>query len=576
MNKQRLTFDIEGNGLCEVSKNNKIYSTEATVIWCISLYDIDSKQSYLFHGKDISKGVDMLRKASLIIGHNVYGYDIPLIERLYGPLNKKPFEEVYDTILVSRLMWPEITTNPLPRGSHSLQAWGEYLREEKQEYTQGWDAYSHQMGQYCVQDSIVTASIFNHQQYLPFVKKFKDAVKLEHEVASIIKNQVEAGFSFSISKAEELRDVLFMEKASIEDNMRVIFPTKTTERWSDKTGKRMKDGVEIFNPGSRQQIAERLIEKYNWVPTETEKGNPQVSEEVLSSLPYPEAVTLCQYFDSVKLLSQVSDWISRASISRDNKIHGSMNVLGTVTGRMTSKEPNMQQVASDPRARCLFTPSDGRVLVGADLKGLELRMLAHYLYSYDNGKYAEVVCNGDVHTHNKEAMGLSSRDTAKVAIYCFLYGGGDEKFGKTINCSTNVARKTKNNLLINIPGLQHLINKCKTDSIQLKHVHPFNFRPIPVRKEHAALNTLLQSSGALVSKVWTNEVNKELESNFPSTSYSWVANIHDELQIECIPFIAQDVGNILLKAAIKSGVILKCMCPIEASFKIGNNWSETH
>lgn len=571
----RLSFDIECNGLNEVTKG-KEYVKEADKILCISLYDIDTKQSFLFFDNNISKGIDMLRKASLIIGHNIFAYDIPLIERFYGPLNKKPYTEVFDTILVSRLMWPEKMTCPLPNGSHSLKAWGLYLREEKTEYVGTWDTYNYNMGKYCVQDSVVGAAIYAHQVYLPFLKQYEHAVKLEHEVSDIIRKQVETGFSFSVVEARNLEANLMVEKSIIEDNMRRVFPDITTKRFSIKTGKELKENIEVFNPGSRQQIASRLTEKYGWVPPETEKGNPQVSEEVLLSLSYPESAILCDYFSKVKLMSQVSDWIQRAAISRDNKVHGSINTLGAVTGRMTSKEPNMQQVTKDSRVRSLFLPSKGRVLVGADLKGLELRMLAHYLHNKDKGIYSSVVCQGDIHDHNKKAMLLDDREVAKTAIYCFLYGGGDEKFAKTINTTTGNARKIKNNLLTNIPGLKLLIQECKDQSNSDGSVYPFSFRPIPVRKEHAALNTLLQSSGAIVSKVWLTLANKSLIEKFKESEFSWVANVHDEVQVECNKDIAKEVGAIILKAAIDAGLFLKCLCPIEANFRIGNTWAETH
>lgn len=571
----RISFDIEGDALNEVVKG-KVYQKEATKIHCISIYDIDTKKSFLFFGENIPKGIALLRKADLIIGHNIYAYDIPLIERLYGPLNKQPYHQVFDTIIVSRMLYPEITSNPLPGGSHSLKSWGEFLREEKIEYTGSFEKFTYDMGNYCMQDAKVGAAIYSHMQYLPFVKTYENDVILEHKVASVIYKQVENGFSFDLPAARSLEATLLLEKSLIEDKMRKVFPDKVLERWSDKTGKRLKDDILIFNPGSRQQIAERLHEKYQWVSPTTDKGNPQVSEEVLESLPYAEAQVLCEYFNKMKLMSQVSDWIQRAEISRDGKIHGSMNTLGTVTGRMTSKEPNMQQVHSDNRARSLFLASPGTVLVGADLKGLELRMLAHYLFKYDKGIYRDAVTKGDVHNHNKEAMKLDDRNTAKVAIYCFLYGGGDEKFARVIKSSIGVARKTKNNLMSNIPGLKELVTACKNVASKQREVRPFLLRPIPVRKEHAALNTLLQSSGAMVSKVWTVKADELLSITLPPGSYKWIANIHDELQLECAKEYATQAGGLILDAAKDAGEYLGCRCPIEAEYRIGNTWAETH
>jgi len=570
----KLAFDIEANGLNEVVAGKKdTYLREATKIWCMSVCNIDSGEMLLFEQDNLADGIQMLRDADMIIGHNIYAFDIPLIERLYGSLDKKP-EQIMDTLILSRLVYGD--NPPTTDQSHSLMAWGEHLGHSKVDYQGGWDNYTAEMGKYCLQDSVVTAKIWEHFSKQNYMTQYSRAVRMEHVVADMIKRQVEAGFSFDLDKAEALEMELLIEKSQIEDEMRRIFPDKIIVRHSEKTGKRLKDKVEVFNPGSRQQIAERLQEKYGWEPSTTDKGNPKVDHEVLSNLDYPEAKTLCKYFDLIKLMSQVSDWVGRAKISRDKRIHAYINTLGAVTGRMSSKEPNIQQVHSDPRARALFVPKSGWVLVGSDLKGLELRMLAHYLYPFDNGAYAKEVCEGDIHTHNQKAMELESRNTAKTAIYCFLYGGGDEKFAKTINSSTYKAKQTKNKLLSNIPGLKKLIENCRFDTLDKGYVKPFNWRPVYVRKEHAALNTLLQSSGAHIAKAWACVADQRLRMEIGQDKFNWVASVHDELQVECHPDVANKVGKILCESATTAGELLRSNCKIEAEFKVGNNWSETH
>jgi DNA polymerase I len=570
----KLAFDIEANGLNEVVAGKKdTYLREATKIWCMSVCNIDSGEMLLFEQDNLADGIQMLRDADMIIGHNIYAFDIPLIERLYGSLDKKP-EQIMDTLILSRLVYGD--NPPTTDQSHSLMAWGEHLGHSKIDYQGGWDNYTAEMGKYCLQDSVVTAKIWEHFSKQDYMTQYSRAVRMEHVVADMIKRQVEAGFSFDLDKAEALEMELLIEKSQIEDEMRRIFPDKIIVRHSEKTGKRLKDKVEVFNPGSRQQIAERLQEKYGWEPSTTDKGNPKVDHEVLSNLDYPEAKTLCKYFDLIKLMSQVSDWVGRAKVSRDKRIHAYINTLGAVTGRMSSKEPNIQQVHSDPRARALFVPKSGWVLVGSDLKGLELRMLAHYLYPFDNGAYAKEVCEGDIHTHNQKAMELESRNTAKTAIYCFLYGGGDEKFAKTINSSTYKAKQTKNKLLSNIPGLKKLIENCRFDTLDKGYVKPFNWRPVYVRKEHAALNTLLQSSGAHIAKAWACVADQRLRMEIGQDKFNWVASVHDELQVECHPDVANKVGKILCESATTAGELLRSNCKIEAEFKVGNNWSETH
>lgn len=569
-----MVFDVEANGLHEVISGKKdSYLPEATKIWCMSVMNIETKEIFLFEQDNMKDGVQMLREADLIIGHNIYGFDIPLIERLFGSLDKKP-EQIMDTLILSRLIYGDAP--PTESQSHSLMAWGIYLNSVKGDYKGGWDNYTAEMGIYCLQDSVITDKLWSHFSKLDYLVTYNRAIRMEHVVADMIKRQVEAGFGFDLKLAENLEMELLIEKSTIEDQFHKIFPTKIIVRHSEKTGKRLKDKIEVFNPGSRQQIAERLFEKYGWQGPITDKGNPKVDHEVLSNLSFEEAQHLCRYFDLVKLISQVSDWIGRSKISRDGRIHGFINTLGAVTGRMSSKEPNIQQVHSDDRARKLFIPKDKWSLVGSDLKGLELRMLAHYLSPFDGGAYAKEVCDGDIHTHNQKAMDLDSRTTAKTAIYCFLYGGGDEKFGKTIGCSTYKAKQTKNKLLSNIPGLKKLIENCRFDTLDKGYVKPFNWRPVFVRKEHAALNTLLQSSGAHIAKAWACVADQRLRLEVGQEKFNWVASVHDELQLECHPDVANKIGKILCESATTAGELLKCSCKIEAEYKVGTNWSETH
>jgi len=566
---QVLAFDIEGNGLNEVTINKKGHCIpEATRIWCAATCDVETGHTVRYHEWELEKFVKALETADIIVGHNVFGYDIPLIKRLVRDFVPKC---VHDTLVISRMMWPDKPM--LPSQSHSLKAWGQLLGEYKDDYSGGFDEYNDEMLDYCVQDTVVTAEVYKYQE--DFRKKNALAMSMEFKVADIISRQVENGFGFDLESAQELEKQLLMDKAEVEDEMRRIFPDKIEERWSEKTGKRLKDKITVFNPGSRQQIAERLYDKYGWEAPTTDKGNPKVDRSVLAKLVYPEAQTLVKYFDETKLMSQVSDWIQRASCSRDGRIHGSLNILGTVTGRMTSSNPNMQQVSSDKRARSLFVPRKGWVIVGADLSGLELRMLAHYLGKYDGGAYAKQILEGDIHTHNQTAMGLDSRNKAKSAIYCFLYGGGDAKFGSVVGVSANKARQVKNQLLTNIPGLKRILQDVEFDAHSKGTVCPFDWRDIPVRSAHSALNTLLQSSGAHIAKVWACYADDVLTEKYDG-KWRWVANVHDELQIECSPEIAHDLGEDVCKCAEKAGKLLGCSIKTEAEYRVGNNWSETH
>jgi len=358
--------------------------------------------------------------------------------------------------------------------------------------------------------------------------------------------------------------------------MHSIFPPLVTERWSEKTGKRLKDDVEVFNPGSRQQIAKRLYTKYGWKAPETDKGNPNVDAECLEGLDYPEAKKLIEYFDVVKLLGQVEDWRVRATHSRDGRIHGSINGQGAATGRCTHSQPNMAQVASDHRARDLWTALDNsEVVLGADLSGLELRMLAHYMSKYDNGAYGEVILNGDIHTHNQIKAGLPTRNDAKTFIYGFLYGAGDEKVGSIVKGSARQGKALKETFLRELPALNMVKKEVEFFYSKDKHLTLLDGRRVPIRSQHAALNTLLQGSGAVLSKYWMIVANRNLRWRF-GFKVRQMAYVHDELQFSCPKDIAEEAGKIIVASATEAGERLGVKIRIDAEFKIGSSWGDTH
>lgn len=567
----RVVIDIESDGLMELvldSKGNP--ERTCTKIHVVVTKNIDSSATKVWTGEDI--GEPLLRyldKASLIIGHNILGFDLECLQRMLGFKCKC---DVYDSLIVSKLMYPDINNHPL--GSNSLEAWGVHLNEHKINYEGSWDELTEDMITYCVQDVNLAGKIFLAQQ--PWATKNEKVVKLEHLASRILSQQQSNGFAFDSTKGEKLLAELLLQKSQIEDEMRTIFPDKVTERWSDKTGKRLKDKVEVFNPGSRKQIAERLYDKYGWEAPTTDNGNPNVDATVLQELDYPEAKKLVQYFDIIKLYGQVYDWITRSHHSRDMHIHGFVNVQGAATGRCTHSQPNVAQVSGDHRARELWVPHYGHVLLGSDLSGLELRMLAHYMYEYDGGAYADVILNGDIHTHNQQKAGLPDRGMAKTFIYGFLYGAGDAKIGKIVGGTSKHGCALKEKFLKELPALAKVKQDVEFQTAKRNGVLLVDGRTAPVRSKHAALNTLLQGSGAVVSKYWMIVANRNLTKAFGNNAVMQVAYVHDELQFSVPASIADAAGKIITDSAIEAGVRLGIRMPINAEYKVGRNWSETH
>ena len=558
-------LDIEGTGLAEIvldSKGNP--KTEVDRVLCAAT-KVPDQEPILWLENQMKDLVEYLKQFDVVVGHNIFGYDFPVMRRLHGMARPKC---IVDTLVISKLMYPDIHNHPL--GDNSLESWGKYLKFPKIEYTQGWESYNNDMGTYCKQDTRLGEAIYNAQK--KFLSDNREVVGFEHRVSEVLMEQVCNGFNYNINAGEKLHQNLMLEKLGIEDEMRQIFPDRIVIRHSEKTGKRLKDKIEVFNPGSRQQIAERLTEKYGWEPPLTDKGNAKVDESVLSTLNYPEAKKLVEYFDTIKLMGMVEDWNTRAANSRDNKVHGGINAQGAATGRCTHSQPNVAQVSGDHRARELWVPNDGDVLVGADLSGLELRMLAHFMAKYDNGEYAKVLLTGDIHTHNQNAAGLESRSLAKSFIYAYLYGAGDKKIALVCNCSVNAARDLRERFQQEIPALAKVQDAVKFETAKRGGVILPDGRKVPVRSEHAALNTLLQGSGAIVSKYWMVEANKAVKS----MGAKQLAYIHDELQYSCAASIADEFGKAVTKAATTAGEILKMNIRIDAEYRVGKSWAETH
>lgn len=531
--------------------------------------------------------------ADEIVGHNIMAFDLPALRKLTGLSVECP---VIDTLIVSRLRYPDLRNDDFgalndgfPKdlvGSHSLKAWGHRLglhKGDAPDFTQ----FSEEMLEYCQQDVRVTVRLHQHLDIPSIDPK---AMDIEHRFAEIIRKQERTGFRIDIKAAEDLHASLLKEKIGIESKMREVFPDKVIERVSEKTGKKLKPKIEEFNPGSRTQIADRLIEKYGWSPTEmTPDGRPRVDESVLESLDYPEAKFLVQYLTCTKRLGQLADgdnaWLK---LQINGKIHGRVNTNGAVTGRCTHSFPNMAQIPTDPAYRSLFIPDNGLVLVGADASGLELRCLAHYLGKYDGGDYSRKVISCDIHWENAKAFGLApqkqqdkanpshkaARNQAKGGIYALIYGAADTKLGFVLGGDSKLGKKSRANFYAAVPAFQKLKDDVERIVASKGHLKGIDGRILPIRSAHAALNTLLQSAGAVIMKKACILAHHEYAiRNIPVAQ---VAAIHDEYQLMCFPEHADTVGRIMVKAIQDAGSDFSFRCPLDGEYRVGKNWAETH
>lgn len=291
------------------------------------------------------------------------------------------------------------------------------------------------------------------------------------------------------------------------------------------------------------------------------------------------ATIIKEYLMLQKRVAQITSWLE--AVGKDGRVHGKVVTNGAVTGRMTHSSPNMAQVPNagsiyGPECRECWTVEEGNVLVGADASGLELRMLAHYMKDVN---YVRTVCEGsskdgtDVHTVNQRAANLPTRDAAKTFIYAFLYGAGDAKIGSIVGGNAKVGGKLKADFLAKTPALAKLITRVK-EVAAAGFVPGLDGRRVWVRSEHAALNSLLQSAGAIVMKqALVIFHNKAFENKWP---IKMVANVHDEFQLETAERYGTIVGEAMVQSIVEAGEHFNLRCPLAGEYKIGRNWRETH
>ena len=595
-----LVFDIETDDL------------KATKVWCICAQDLDSNELFRFAPHQLESGLELLQSADKLIGHNIIGFDIPIIKKILGvDLSDK---KIVDTLVLSRLF------NPVREGGHSLEMWGYRLNYPKDDFTE-YNKYSPEMLKYCVRD--VQINTMTYHKLKEEAKGFsKECVNLEHEVSLILKEQEENGFLFDEPKANNLLSKLYKRMNEVEEEVHKVFKPK----WIDdklvtpyvkKDGSLSKRGLtdkeyeqvfleiilqkgvngiqeedfevpkprtfmrkkyQEFNLGSRKQIGEYL-QDFGWKPKKfTPTGQPIVDEKILKKITdIPEAQLIAEYLLLQKRIAQVESWVK--AVEDDGRVHGFVIPNGTITGRMSHRAPNMAQVPSVKSSygaecrECWITPK-GYKLIGIDASGLELRILAHYMKDED---FTNEIINGDIHTYNQKIARLQSRDQAKTFIYALIYGAANKRLGAVVGGSENDGKRIREYFFADQPAFKRLRDRV-TKAAAKGYVKGIDGRRIFIRNTHASLNSLLQGGGAVAMKraliILNNKANKR------NLDFKFVANVHDEWQVEVQVEVhkahAEYLGKLGIEAIKEAGEYYNLRCPLDAEYKIGDDWSETH
>lgn len=266
--------------------------------------DLTHKKIHVVVTKDIDTGEvrtwkeatglnDYLSKATLLIAHNGISFDFPVLNRSWK--TKIRLKNVFDTLIVSRLL------DPSREQGHSLEAWGNTLKFQKIDYKAVWqwmmDRKEEYAGEcfdkpidsllvhYCIRDVEVTAKLYLTLCNQIVEQQFsQESVDLEHKVAAIIAEQERHGFKLDTVHTTVLLADIKGKMAGIYEQMQNRWPPYEVPRVSEKTGKQLKPTLVTFNPGSRKQIGEKLIE-LGWKPKKfTETGQPMIDETILDQI----------------------------------------------------------------------------------------------------------------------------------------------------------------------------------------------------------------------------------------------------------------------------------------------------
>ncbi len=641
---------------------------------------MDTAYTFDYRPGKIESAIAQLDAAGMLIGHNILRHDLPLLKRLHK-WSPRPGVVIRDTLVCARLIYPNIKDtdqelakrDKLPSeyiGKHSIGAWGHRLGNPKGDYAQikraealslgitdeeailryTWGQWSEEMQEYMLQDVDTNYALW---KYLDVDNYSQQAIELEHRIAIVCDQMNRAGVPFDVQAASKLHAELIQKRDEIEKHLVASFgswyqpispnpekavftPKKDSKKLGYLAGAPMtKLKLVTFNPGSRDHIARVLLAK-GWKPEKmTDGGKPQIDEETVAGVVarYPELAGLGEYLTIEKRLSQLADgkqaWLQVCETDGKTAfIHGVCDPMGTTTSRAAHFKPNMGQVPAvkspyGKECRSLFYAPPGWTMIGADMSGLELRGLAHYLAPLDEGAYAKTVLEGDPHWVHAVAMGLAEgerdkhnqlhtilrEDGSKRFIYAYIYGCGNGKAGEIIFSCLDAARRSgpageslfarwfpsgANNLdgvgkrvrtsfANRITGFNTLKGKL-SNIVAEEHALPgLDGRWVPVRSEHSALNFLIQSAGAILCKRWVCDAFDGLCARF---NYDWENPwngdfviglwVHDEIQVWVREGLEEEASKIITEAARRAGEPYGFRVRLDSEAKTGRSWAETH
>lgn len=603
----RLVLDIE---------TDSVEPDQVSKLWCVVLKDIDNGEVTTYTEENMGRLPSHLALANYIIGHNIICYDYLVIERFYPGCIAQ--HKIIDTLVLSRLL----KAKPNDGNGHGLEAWGARLETSKLPSPSDFSVMSDELVAYCKQDVEITAKLYEYlTQWLDLDSP---SVQTEMQIAWVCLDIQLNGFKYDHQKALVLKSELEQRLRDLDAEILRAFPPrpipireitpKATKYGTISKANLPRDWTDLsklsvgcpftlirweeFNPNSSKQVVDRLNAGM-WKPTVfTDKGTPRICEENLATVPRTAPEGARKLVERMLVASRVrtlDQWAECYEV-KDGRIHGRFNPIGTWTGRMAHRSPNMGNIAAEKSIkyktpylnklattlggdmRSLWICDDGNWLVGCDAEGIQLRIFAHYI---NDPAFTKALIEGkkedgsDPHSINATIL-RCSRDSAKTFIYAFLLGAGSGKLAEILNCGRHEGERRKENFIEAYPGLQRLREDTIPADAKRGFFVGFDNRKVYCNDEHLMLAGYLQNGEAVIMKhanlLWRKQLNEE------QIDYRQVNFVHDEWQTECRGGrgLAEYVGRVQAKSIQTTGEALGLNCPMAGQFQIAKNWRDTH
>lgn len=572
----KLVADIEADNL--LPKLSKFH--------CAGAIDVDTGQEYWFGPDQIKEFLDLLSEADTVVFHNAFGYDIPALKKLaklYGFSWDIEPKKVQCTKVMSQVL------NYRRFGfGHSLKQWGEFFKDNKGDYTGGWEEFNENMFVYMQQDVRLGAKVYLYllkelKNYIQRTnsKKILSALRSEMEMDRIMTEQCSNGWTFNVDGAKVLLSEIEAKMKQTEDFINPQLPgrvkmiddepktptytkagklTSHIDKWFQLGGKCVVNECPIWGPYQRLEFiagdigntdtVKRLLYTLNWKPDdwnwkkvngEFVKVSPKLTESSMENLG-EVGKALADYYTLRSRKSIVEGWFEH--VDNNSRLHGDVFNVGTPTFRQTHKViANLPsgKAAFGPEIRGLFIAKPGYKLVSADSAACQLRLLAHFLNDKD---FTHTILEGDIHQKNADILGCS-RATAKPFIFAFLYGAGGKKLGSILGVSEKEGTKKRNQFLEAMPQLKALIEKVQKIADIQGYLPGLDDRPIYTESAHKALNYLIQGAEAVVMKATVIMIDEELKK--ANIEFNHLLFYHDEHNIEVREDQAEQAREIIMR-----------------------------